>query len=40
MIEERRPDTGISAKKIYQIIGKKVKKKLSKGKMIRFKDII
>ena len=40
MIEERRPGTGISAKKIYQIIGKKIKKNLPKGKMISFKDII
>ena len=40
MISERRPGTGISASKIYQVIGKKAKINISDGKMIKFKDII
>lgn len=39
MISERRPGIGIPASKIYQVIGKKAKRNISEGKMIKLIDI-
>ena len=39
IIEERRPGTGIPASKIYKILGKKVRKNISAGQMLKFSEI-
>ncbi len=40
MIEERRPGTGISVSKIYEVFGKKAKKNISKGSILKNSQII